>query len=323
MLQAMAEQRRTMDFVVAVLNGLVGDYLHESGNALASPMCCIVDGKPLRLERAQVAAALPDAGARLVILVHGVMGSERVWQFADGSDYGSRLAQELGLTPLYLRYNSGRHISDNGEALDALLEELVAHWPVAVEEVTLICHSMGGLVARSACHAAAASGHGWLARVRRAFYIGTPHLGAPLERLGNVVTWALRAIANPYTRIVADVGNLRSSGIKDLRYANLHRADWEGADADALLEDRRHPVPLLPSIRHHLIAGTLSASPLVSLLFGDALVPVASATGRAPRGDRGGPLPAHHVRVIPSVAHVALAHDETVYAQLRAWMAEP
>jgi hypothetical protein len=158
--------------------------------------------------------------------------------------------------------------------------------------------------------------------VKRAFYIGTPHLGAPLERFGNVLTWALTALDNPYTKLVADIVNLRSSGIKDLRYANLRREDWEGADANALLQNRRHPVPLLPHIRHHLVAGALSSDPRLALLFGDAIVPLKSATGRAAPEDLCAPFPQEHVRIMPALDHLRLAHDPEVYAQLRAWCEE-
>jgi pimeloyl-ACP methyl ester carboxylesterase len=188
--------------------------------------------------------------------------------------------------------------------------------------LVLIGHSMGGLVIRSATHVAAAREGGWLARVRRAFYLGTPHLGTSLERLGNVITWALGSIPNPYTELIADLAKLRSSGIKDLGYSNLRREDWEGADADALLQNRRHPVPLLPQIRHHLVAGTLMAEPHLALLFGDALVSLDSATGRAKPHHRSAVLPQSHVRVLPSCDHMRLAHHPEVYAAVRAWCEE-
>jgi triacylglycerol lipase len=133
------------------------------------------------------------------------------------------------------------------------------------------------------------------------------------------MTRLLGAIDNPYTVLISDIINLRSSGVKDLGRGRLRREDWEGVEAGALLQSRQHPVPLLPHIRHHLIAGTLSRDPGLALLFGDALVPVSSATGR-PRA--GAPLSSRHVRIIPEVHHVGLAHDERVWAQLRAWCGE-
>ncbi|MFO0760533.1 MAG: alpha/beta fold hydrolase [Byssovorax sp.] len=314
--------RVDLDLVLGVLNGTVGDYLHRTKNGLSTPMELVQKGRPMPLDRPGLAETIVDPKPRVALFVHGLMSTEGVWEHADGSTYGSLLAQDHALTPLYLRYNSGLHVSENGEALDALLGRLVESYPMPIEELVLIGHSMGGLVIRSATHAAAEKGSAWLSIVRRAFYLGTPHLGAPLERFGNALGFVLGAIGNPYTDLIAQILSLRSSGVKDLRYGNLRREDWEGADADALLQNRRHPVPLLPEIRHHLIAATLSNDPTVSMLFGDAMVTVRSATGQARPGDRAAPFSKEHVRVIPGLGHLVLAHHPEVYAQIRAWCAE-
>jgi triacylglycerol lipase len=313
-----------LELVIGVLNGTVGDYLKRTGNGLATPMQLVRDGAAVPLTREALAAAYPRATPRVAVFVHGLMSTEAVWQMPDGGSYGSLLSRDLGYTPLYVRFNSGLHVSENGEALDVLLEQLVSSYPIAVEELLLVGHSMGGLVLRSAAHAAGEGGapRRWLPLVKRAFYVGTPHLGAPLERFGNVVSWALQAIGNPYTSLISEIVNLRSSGVKDLRYSNLRREDWEGADANALLQNRRHPVPLLPHIRHHLIAGTVAPEGQLALLFGDAMVPLRSATGRARDGDRCSPFPQEHVRVMPRLDHLRLAHDPEVYAQIRAWCEE-
>lgn len=311
-----------LELVIGVLNGVLGDYLKRTGNGLATPMQLVRDGRSMPLARDAPAAAAAEATPRIAVLVHGLMSTESVWAMPDGETYGSKLARDLGVTALCVRYNSGLHVSESGEALDVLLEQLVDAYPVPVEELLLVGHSMGGLVLRSAAHAASDKQRRWLPLVKRAFYLGTPHLGAPLERFGNVLTWALTTLDNPYTKLVADIVNLRSSGIKDLRYANLRREDWEGADENALLQNRRHPVPLLPHIRHHLIAGSLSSDPRLSLLFGDAIVPLKSATGRAAPRDRSSPFPQEHVRIMPALDHLRLAHDPEVYAQIRAWCEE-
>ena len=54
-----------------------------------------------------------------------------------------------GVTPVYLRYNPGRHISENGRDLAHRLQALVDAWPVPVEAISILAHSMGGLVSRS------------------------------------------------------------------------------------------------------------------------------------------------------------------------------
>jgi pimeloyl-ACP methyl ester carboxylesterase len=311
-----------LEQLIGALNGAVGDYLHRTANGLATPMQLVRAGRPVTLSPAGIAEACASTPTgRVVVLVHGLMSTEIVFRMTDGEDYGSLLAKDFGYTPFYVRYNSGLHISENGEALDALLEALVEAYPTSIEEICLVGHSMGGLVIRSACHAAFGRSRTWLPLARRAIYVGTPHLGAPLERFGNVVSWVLARLPSPYTRLIADLVNLRSSGVKDLRYGSLRREDWEGRDADALLQDARHPVPLLPHIAHYLVAGTIASDPFLGLLFGDAIVPLGSATGPKKRTS-GGIFPEHHVHVLPAMDHLSLAHHAEVYAKIRGFCEE-
>ncbi len=277
---------RGLERVLGVLNGLVGDYLHRTGNELATAMA-FVGGAPAAI------------GPRIVVLVHGLMCTEDDFRLPDGSDYGSLLARDLGYVPLYVRYNTGRSIAENGEDLARLLDELADRAGEGIEEIVLLGFSMGGLVIRSACHAASAGAMRWLALVRRAFDVGTPHLGSPWERAGRTLTRLLRVVPDPYVRLAAELGDLRSRGIKDLG-------------------DPCHPFPLLPSIEHHLVAGFIDER--IAALFGDALVPLASGTD----GTCADPsvLPPDHVKVLPNVAHMALAHHPGVYAHIRAWCEE-
>lgn len=341
----------TLDIAIGALNGLVGDYLARTQNGLAIDAQLFRDDQPITLSREGIAAALPHAPGRLAIFVHGLMSTEDVWWFPkppapspapapteaaespiapepappspSPQSYGSRLEADAGLCALYARYNSGRRISQSGEELDALLSALIERSPSPIDEIALFGHSMGGLVIRAATHVAAERGSAWLGLVKKAFYIGSPHLGAPLERLGNVLTWTLDKINHPITAVVADVVNLRSEGVKDLRYGNLRREDWEGKDADDLLQNHRHPTPLLASIRHHLVVGTLSRDVTSTILFGDVLVPVKSAAGLAKPADRAPIFPQEHVAIMPGRNHLQLAHDEAVYEHLLAWCKEP
>ncbi len=71
-----------------------------------------------------------------------------------GHDHGAALARDLGLTPLYLLYNSGLHVSINGHALAQLLERLFETWPQPVQRlVLLVCSTKigsGVIVSRAA-----------------------------------------------------------------------------------------------------------------------------------------------------------------------------
>ncbi|HET9449354.1 MAG TPA: alpha/beta hydrolase [Aggregicoccus sp.] len=311
---------------LGALNGVLGDYLQRTDNGLAFPMALYADNRPIGLDAASLRSAFPQATGRVALWVHGLAVTEGVWAFPDApsQSYASLLEKEQGFTPLVLRYNSGLHVSDNGKALCELLTTVVANFPVPIEELLLVGYSLGGLVVRSACHVAAESGAPWLSRVRRAIYIGVPHMGSPYERLGKGVAHLLRKVPNPYTRLIADVADLRSSGIQDLAFGNLLPRDWEGATREQQLRNRRHPVPLLPGISHYVVVGTLGRHEkhLLSLLFGDGLVWVASAAGRSQPGHACPLFPQEHVALLPGVGHFALAHHPAVYARLKAWLEE-
>jgi len=315
---------RKLETALAVLNGAIGDYLVKAANPLATDMTLAQRGATYRATRGELAAAHPAPTAKVALFVHGLMCSESIWEREDGTCIGTDLARDLGYTPLYVRYNTGLPIADNGAAFANLVHDVVAAWPVPVEEVLLVGYSMGGLVVRSACHVAATgdAGHGaWLGLVKRAFYVGSPHLGAPAERLGRALVGLLRAVPDPYVQLAVDLGELRSDGVKDLGDADLRhedRARRTPFGPRALpLGDERHPVPLLPSIRHFLAAGTLSEDPLLARFFGDTIVPVPSATFGACTSSETMALPPSHVKIFPGVAHIDLARHTGVYASLR------
>jgi len=312
---------RKLELAIAVLNGAVGDHLARTGNGLATSMTCIANGEPLAMERASIVRAHPEATPRIAVLLHGLMCTEDIWKLPDGSDYGSLLARDHGFTPLYLRYNSGLPIAENGAALASLLSQLLAEYPVAIEEIVPIGFSMGGLVVRSACHVAslASAAPAWLSLVRRAMYVGTPHLGAPMERVGRFVSKVLRSVDDPYTQLAAQLADLRSDGVKDLGDADLRHEDRARRLPQIGLRDPRHPVPLLPQIKHYLVAGSLSMDVRLASLFGDTVVPVPSATDGSCVDAATFALPPDHVKIMRGTSHMTLSHDLAVYEHLRAW----
>ena len=182
--------------VVAVLNGVVGDWLHDTKNPLA-----VIT----RLRHGG------DARPRIVVLVHGSSMNDRQWLRGE-HDHGAALARDLDATAVYVHYNSGRRVDDVGRELAALLDELVAEWPVPVESIAMVGHSMGGLVARSAC----AHGGAWREKLDALVTLGTPHRGAPLERIGHLVQ-TLGGLTK-YSSPIAKLGNVRSAGVRDLRH---------------------------------------------------------------------------------------------------------
>ena len=310
--------------VIATIAGLTGDALEEQGSPLAEPMAVRLGGAPVALEPAAIAAAFPDATPHIVVFLHGLMETEFSWQrhrgLREGAEtYGTRLARELGCTPVYVRYNSGLRISRNGRCLSELMAELVAAWPVEPERVALVGHSMGGLVARSACHRGAEDGAAWAGLVRQSVSLGTPHMGAPLEQGVHYLSAGLARL--PETRPFANFLRRRSGGIRDLRQGSLVDDDWRDCDPDALGAAACAEVPLLEGATHCFVSATITRSPRHPLgrLLGDTLVLRPSARGRS--RTRRIPFEDEHGMHLGGANHFALLNHPAVYEKLRVWLA--
>jgi pimeloyl-ACP methyl ester carboxylesterase len=306
--------------VLAALNGVLGDYLTATRNPLAISMCLRRNGRPLDLAREPLATAIGQPTGKLAVLVHGLCLNDLQWQ-RQGHDHGAALARDLGYTPVYLHYNSGLHVSTNGRAFAGLIEVLLEQWPVAVEELVMIGHSMGGLVSRSACHYGAESGHKWPTQLRKLVFLGTPHHGAPLERGGHWVDVILGTSA--YTAPFARLGKIRSAGVTDLRHGSLLDEDWEGRDRFADSRDLRRPVPLPDRVECYAIAATTGkrAGDLSDRLLGDGLVPVSSALGRHADPRRALSFPESRQWIGYGMNHLDLLGHPGVYAVVRRWLA--
>jgi pimeloyl-ACP methyl ester carboxylesterase len=316
-----------IDHAQGTVNGLMGDFLYERDNDLHIQMGLRVQGRPVSPELSALTAALPEATGRIVVFVHGLMCTEWCWSLhADklhgdpDVNFGTMLAKEFGFTPLYVRYNTGLHISENGRLLSALLESVFAAYPVPITQIVIIGHSMGGLVSRSAAHYGHEHKASWAKHLTHVYCIGSPNLGAPLEKTGNVLASVLGYFDVPGTQVPAVLLKARSAGIKDLRFGYVIDEDWKDRDPDALLEDNRHNVPFVDSVLYCFVAGTLTRDPShpATALLGDVLVRMPSAAGRAP--DPARRIPFHVGSVVSSTHHIELANHPDVYAEIRRWL---
>jgi pimeloyl-ACP methyl ester carboxylesterase len=305
--------------VVAALNGVLGDHLVATGNPLAIPMQLRHDGQVLRLEARSLATGISRPSGRVAVLVHGLALSDRHWN-RKGHDHGAALARDLGCTPVYLTYNTGLHISLNGRAFAELLDALLAQWPVPVEELVIIGHSMGGLVSRSAYHYGTVAGHEWPRRLDKLVFLGTPHHGAPLERGGQWVDLALAKI--PYTAAFTQFGRIRSAGITDLRYGNLLDQDWEGRDRFEHAGDARQAVPLPQSVQCFAIAATTGkrVGDLYDRILGDGLVPLSSALGHHEEPHLALSFAESRQWIGYEMNHMELLERPDVYGKIRTWL---
>ncbi|MFW6776160.1 esterase/lipase family protein [Nocardioides sp. CPCC 205120] len=304
----------------AAVNGLIGDRLAAEDRRMAIPLAVRVDGRDVEPTRPALAAAYPDAEPRVAVLLHGLGESEAIWTLgreARGTTYPEELAA-AGWTPVLLRMNTGLGLRVNGVALSALLARLVEGWPVPVERVALVGHSMGGLVVRAASAvrtagaegAAGAAGAGdapgsrdWTERVTDVVTLGTPHRGAPLAGLVGDGSSLLGGLAE--TGAFGRVLDERSVGIRDL------------------VEGLGHDVPLLPHARYRLVSATLTRSPRHPLgrLVGDLLVREHSAYGRRRGADDVFADADVETLHVGGVDHFALVNHPDVARALARWLA--
>ena len=314
-----AEERspRT-EAVVAALNGVYGDALAARDRALATTLHLRHGGGPLTPAPDAVRRSVAAPSETVLVLVHGVCMHDGQWA-GEAHDQGAALADALGATLLAVRYNSGRHVSDNGRDLDAALDALVTAWPRPVRRLVIVGHSMGGLVARSALDQAACGG--WAALDVSVVTLGTPHHGAPLERLGNLLDAALGSTR--WTAPFARIGQVRSAGVTDLRYGSVRREDWAGRDRFRRGPDARHPAPVPDGVALYVVAATTGdgSGGLRDQTVGDGLVPVDSALGRHPDAARDLAVPIGRQWVAVGMGHFDLTRRPEVTDRLVAWLA--
>ncbi len=302
--------------LLPIVNGLWGDSIAARGEVVAIPMAVRVDGQDVVPDEASLAAAFPHATGHVVVFVHGLFETERDWLWDDQlSTYGSRLEADLEATAVHMRYNTGLRISENGRLLAELLGELVQAWPVPVTSISLVGHSMGGLVARSASHLGAQQP--WAPLVDHVVTLGAPHLGSPVEKAVHVGDWLLRLV--PETRPLGQWVAARSGGIKDLRYGAIVEEDWSGHDPDEFLKDRCTQIPLLDTATYYWVSASLKRrNHLVGRLVGDGLVREGSARGAG--RTRSIPFEIDNGFHLDEANHFTIMRSRAVYGRLLAWL---
>jgi pimeloyl-ACP methyl ester carboxylesterase len=307
--------------IQAAVNALWGDELERR----TSPMHVDLgirdaDGASVASDATSLALAFPTPTNRLVVLLHGLGMTEHCWSGGmDDSGKAIGLPGALGadaFTPVLLRYNTGRRVSDNGVALASLLEEVIANWPVAVAEIVLIGHSMGGLVARSSLHIGTSHNHQWTRKVRHIVGLGTPHFGSPIEKGAHLASQLLGKTT--VSRPLGEFVDGRSAGIKDMRHGTIHDVDSREQSTDPsgsyVVE-----VPPIDGVQLHHAAGVVTGeiSHPFGFLVGDLVVRVNSAIGIGSNGH----VEAANVRLFGGLSHLGMLLDPDVHSQIREWLA--
>lgn len=315
-----AQETPEREAVLAALNGVMGDRLAHSHNPLATVMSLRYQGQELKPNSL---AAQAQVTGKALLLIHGLCMNDLQWRSeADGvtHSHGQSLADALGYTSIYLRYNSGLHTSQSGHQLARQLEQLLQHWPVPLVEISVLAHSMGGLVMRSAVHSAQQQDLQWVKKLKSIVFLGTPHHGAPLERAGNWIDVLLGS--TPYSRPFAKLGQLRSAGITDLRYGHVLDAHWQGHDRFRRRPDSRQPLHLPEGVACYAVAASTAGqrSALTERLIGDGLVPLNSALGLHEDSRQCLVFAKPAQRVFYRMNHMELLHRPEVTEQLLRWL---
>lgn len=316
---------RAAHHVLAIGLGLHGDTMVRDSVELVPALQLRRRSRRIDPTPAGLASGYPDATGRVVVFLHGLFETEVAWALGapDRPSYSTRLRTDLGFTPVFVRYNTGLRVSESAADLDRVLADLVAGWPVHLERLVLVGHSMGGLVLHGALAlAAAGSGEGqWYHRVTDTVTLGTPHHGSPLARgVGHAVD---RLEGTRRGRWLADFLRLRSDGIRDLMHGNVVRDDWLDHARDDVADRRTHPEPA-DGIRHWGIVAVTAHGKLparVAQHVGDLVVPHDSATHAQPTPARR--FVDDTVAIVAGVSHLGLLNDDRVYAQLLSWLSAP
>ncbi|MFT4125254.1 MAG: alpha/beta hydrolase [Gordonia sp. (in: high G+C Gram-positive bacteria)] len=301
--------------VIGVLDGLIGDALAAEGSPLAPELAVRVDGAPVPLRPADLARAYPAATDHVVVFLHGLMETEHSWgNPGRRPTYGSRLAADIGATEVAIRYNTGKTIAENGRTLARALTALTMQWPVPVRRLTLIGHSMGGLVIRSACHTGALDHAPWVPLVGETVSLGSPHLGAPLARGVHVASAVLRVLT--VTRPFGELLRRRSAGVRDLFHGTIVPDGVPLRDPDGPWQGRGIDVDLLASARHLFVTATITRNPdhPVGLIVGDGLV--LTPSGRGFNRSRHLGFRAEDGMHLGGANHFTLLNNDVIYA----WM---
>lgn len=305
----------------ATLNGVIGDYLEENKNPLATKMEFRNEGIAISLDAENIKKTYKNVNGKILLMLHGSCMNDIQWTQKD-HNHGKLLSEELGKTPVYLNYNSGLHVSDNGKKLNELLENLVFNWPVPVEEISILGHSMGGLIARSTLHYGEKQDKFWTKYLKKIIFIGTPHHGAPLEKAGNIIDVVLETI--PYSRPFAKLGKIRSAGVTDLRYGNIVDEDWQHQDRFKLQRDKRQHIKLPEQIECYGIAGVVGkkTASISSGLLGDKMVRVKSALGKHGKKSKNLLFKKEHTFIAYETSHIELLSNLKIYEKMKIWLNE-
>ena len=269
--------------LVPIINGLHGDEMEKKGHPALVKMSVRFKSRDIPPGKIKDFIDLKKHGGKLILFLHGLMNDETIWQ-SEKKDtlkrLGTFIESQNKANVLYIRYNTGRHISENGRNLSCLLELIEDLYENDIVEINIIAHSMGGLVTRSAGHYATVLNHNWIKKLKKVFLIGVPNDGSYLARTAYMAQYFLRKLDPTKHDEYARLFDIRSNGIKDLSFGFMVDEDW----MDPLFEKQKSrkatKIYPLTGVDYYLIAATVADQNQKNkffTFFGDGLVEKESA----------------------------------------------
>ena len=306
------------DKLLSILNGVIGDHLVEQKNELATTMELRFKGESIEASSKNLKAVFANSNGKILLMVHGLCMNDKGWTYQN-HNHGKVLSKKLAYTTIHLNYNSGLPISTNGQKFSEMMNQFVANYPKPIEEIIVIAHSMGGLVSRSGFFYGQEREGIWTQKVKKMIFLGSPHHGAPLEKLGNYIDHIFDALhyVKPFSRLA----KIRSAGITDLRYGNLLESDWKGVDRFKKNKNKKTTVPLPDQLESYTIAGTMGkeSDKVKKHLLGDGLVLLNSALGKDKK-QVNLDFKTSNTFISYETNHMELLSNQQVYEQIEKWL---
>ena len=268
--------------LVPILNGLHGHTMSEKGHKALINMSFRYQSRDISIEKLKEFYDFSKYNGTVIIFIHGLMNDESIWKSKPGNRkkwLGSAIEDEMKANALYVRYNTGRHISENGRQLSSLLQHFIEVHQ-SINQLNIVCHSMGGLVSRSACYYSGIHNQSWTGILKKVFLIGVPNEGSYLARVAYMTQYFFRKIDPSENDSVAKFFDVRSNGIKDLSFGYLVDEDWQNSKDGNVKNIQQTKVYPLPHVYYYLIAASVTEENeknRIFTFFGDGLVEKKSA----------------------------------------------
>lgn len=169
---------------------------------------------------------------KAILFIPGLFCDESLWtdqmrKTPEGEVFSPGLADMLkkeGYFPFYVRYNQGKHISENGRDLLKILEKLLDLYKGALDIFT---YSQGGLLIRSTLYYSMIEKRLDRNKIGKVLFVSSPDGGSYIEKIGFWVGFLMEQSPELITKVIGFIGNLRSDGIKDLSHGVIREEDWK------------------------------------------------------------------------------------------------